>query len=315
MRDFAMLPEECAVDVELPLALGADDATFCAGAEALEVQGQRAGSTEWQTLVPRAVQRRVRLSELDPTSAWRLRLVARNRFGESEPGAKSAPLIPGLDAAALASAPRARVAGRAVKIWLPRLSGCQAEMEWIIEVSTGAGDTLPAEDGEWVVLTVARSGEVYVAQGLDCAMGCAIRLQPVINGFGAEGRSSLTTQSAIITPTEAKAMAPDERLAPPSAPPTVWRPGSARALVLVFFPLFVALCTCGLIAAAARHLRRSLADITVGGPFSSAYRISMKEDAENADEEEGVQFSLADGGERTAFVGQRQQREPKRFYL
>ena len=52
--------------------------------------------------------RRALVSNLDSSSAWRFRLVAKNRFGTSDPSARSHSLIPGLNPQTLSLPPRVR---------------------------------------------------------------------------------------------------------------------------------------------------------------------------------------------------------------
>lgn len=51
----------------------------------------------------------------------------------------------------------------------------------------------------WQVLAIARAGTTYTAEKINCAAGCAFRLQAVVSGFGPDGGSSLVTPEAVLS--------------------------------------------------------------------------------------------------------------------
>jgi len=156
-------------------------------------------------VLQRATASRVALRDLDHGGAtWRFRTVAHNRFGVSEPSIPSEEVLPGLHATVLASPPRVHATGRTtVRIPLPRGLSCQPDLEWLIQVSVG--DQGREREGEeegarrWQVLAIARAGTTYTAEKINCAAGCAFRLQAVVSGFGPDGGSSLVTPEAVLS--------------------------------------------------------------------------------------------------------------------
>ena len=171
-------PEE-----EAPAGAGRD----CAGAESLELQALRAGSTEWRTLRSKVVgttRVQLRAEELKAASAYRFRFRGSNRHGASEPGDASAAVVGGLPASALQRPPVVRATSSAsFEVELPAaLAPCLDSLAWTVLVRV-------AGRPGWQVLGTASQASTYAAERLRCGSrdktaGCEFKLRPDVHGFG-----------------------------------------------------------------------------------------------------------------------------------
>eukprot|EP00965_Chrysotila_dentata_P035182 1170587-Pleurochrysis_carterae.AAC.1 len=149
----------------------------CAGAEQLQVQRQRAGSTHWDVLVPKAVGPTVVLRNLQPRTAHRFRLVALNRLSSSHAGVET----PLADAVIPGFKPRGEAVQRPLHVKATSSESyvvsvpvatapCQTDLAWTILVSLDAPADWP--DGHapssqrWHVLGTALQGAKYEAEQL-----------------------------------------------------------------------------------------------------------------------------------------------------
>lgn len=194
-----VLVDGASCTVSLPFALrtskapsSADnpaDASACSGAEWVEVQLLRAGSAQWQTAGGRATATPVTLDKLEATSAYRFRLVARNRAGSStasEPFPTVGGIVPGVPALdTLLPAVRATGSGSFV-IEVPEVTApCQVGLSWAVVVSY-AGDEAKArlDPGAWEVLAVVGQGGRQSIDRLRCpGGGCRFAIRPDVAAF------------------------------------------------------------------------------------------------------------------------------------
>ena len=166
----------------------------CAAAEYVEVQALQAGTTNWQTGESSVTTTTVSVSDLDPGSAYRFRVLARNRIASSQPSRLVSPaIVPGVPATEFTLVAWA-TSSMSYVVQLPTLSAeCQAEFSWTI-LARQIGP-LDVEEGEqesdgliglrsaWSVLATASQGTNYEVERLNCPSGCEFRLQPEIQAF------------------------------------------------------------------------------------------------------------------------------------
>ena len=168
----------------------------CAAAESVEVQALQAGTTNWQTVESSVTTTTVSVSDLDPGSAYRFRVLARNRVGSSQPSKLVSPaIVPGVPAAEATPRPAAwATSSMSYAVKLPALSAeCQAEFTWtiLVRLLEPPGEEEGQEDdgdlmgsrGRWSVLATASQGTTYEVERLNCPSGCEFRLQPEIQAF------------------------------------------------------------------------------------------------------------------------------------
>lgn len=194
-----------ACDVSIMLQTGSDPGASddaeaqkgCAAAEYAEVQALQAGTTDWKTVATRVVASVVALPELDPSTAYRFRVVARNRLGSSVPSmatSASPAVVPGLAADQLA--PTANVQSTSsisYAIALPALEAeCQVDFAWTVYARTIADDSTGSLP--WSVLASAGQGSTYEAE-LRCPAGCEFRLQPEVQLFAQQPPAGPVTRT------------------------------------------------------------------------------------------------------------------------
>lgn len=182
-----------ACDVSITLQAGSDPSASddaetqngCAAAEYAEVQALQAGTTDWKTVAPRVVASVVSLPGLDPSTAYRFRVIARNRLGSSVPSiatSASPAVVPGLAAGQLVPVADVQsTSSISYAIALPALEAeCQVDFAWTVYARSIAADASGALP--WSVLASAGQGSTYEAE-LRCPVGCEFRLQPEVQLF------------------------------------------------------------------------------------------------------------------------------------
>lgn len=170
-------------DVQVIVQLPNASASTCAGAESVELQALRAGSTTWRSVRGRGAEISFRLgsSELTGAAAYKFRVLAFNRFGASSAGAASKAIVAGLSMAAHLRPPVVRATSSAsFAISLPMAAvPCLESLSWTVMVRI-------VPHG-WRVLGTGGQGTTYNVERLRCPVqpsGCEFKLRPDVHSFG-----------------------------------------------------------------------------------------------------------------------------------
>ena len=158
----------------------------CSGDESLNVELSD-GSGPWLPAAEGVKARSATITSLDPYTAYRFRVTAKNSAGSSSPGPESVPLLSDNEHTKehpkIGEPPIVTATSSASVVVAWATSPCRPQLTWelLYRHSGGGGGSGSAssEPAEWQTIVKGLSGSSYEVQSLRCPTGCAFRVRPL----------------------------------------------------------------------------------------------------------------------------------------